>query len=202
MYWLLYAGFSLSSIQHFTSSSWRTCLGYTREEVLFWKQSLLQVPFLSKCFFSFFWLRACSLIFSLFLGYHVKLPFITQFEPIQVTLQTDEASEWPSFPFILWSYVLTPIVCLLIYWSHLLVWITAYLELLKYELKDRYIFYQLILTYKYIHADCCAKPGQRYSLWNKRWCHDQLWQDRGINIVSTINYISVPHNLFVCFWVG
>lgn len=33
--------------------------------------------------------RAC-LIFFYFIGFHWKFPFMTHFEPIQVTLQTDE----------------------------------------------------------------------------------------------------------------
>lgn len=33
---------------------------------------------------------------------------------------------------------------------------------------------------RHIYAVDYIKPGQRYSLWNKRWCYDQLWQNRGI----------------------
>uniref|UniRef100_A0A453I0Z9 Band 7 domain-containing protein n=4 Tax=Aegilops tauschii subsp. strangulata TaxID=200361 RepID=A0A453I0Z9_AEGTS len=51
--------------------------------------------FFPKCFFSLFCLSVSLLILSLLLGYHLKLPFITQFEPIQVTLQTDQVKGIP-----------------------------------------------------------------------------------------------------------
>ena len=40
----------------------------------------------SSCFPRTYEISACTL----FLGFHLKLPFITHYEPVQVTLQTDQ----------------------------------------------------------------------------------------------------------------
>lgn len=81
--------------------------------------------------------------FSLFYnsGFHLKLPLITQYEPVQVTLQTDQV----------------------IFWSNL--WRLRILSLHSFTLNFGIFF-----------------AGEGHSLWYKRGCHDQLWEDWGTTL--------------------
>lgn len=70
-------------------------LGHIGEEVPFWRQLQSQVlsPLLLTLHLTFS-LHTCTNaeIFLHFSGFHFKMPLITQYEPVQVTIQTDQVT--------------------------------------------------------------------------------------------------------------
>jgi hypothetical protein len=100
-----YADFTLSSIKHSPSSSWRTCWGILERGCSFENNHSSRYPFSCNVHYFLFFLNVSSLFFfTLPLGFHLKLPWLTHYEAIQVTLQTDQASEFCSLHFVLLSF--------------------------------------------------------------------------------------------------
>ena len=84
----------LGMVCPFCTKSQKAMLGFTGEEVPFKRRLQIQVRLWSfflwfsfgSCFPRTYEISPCTL----FLGFHLKLPFITHYEPVQVTLQTDQ----------------------------------------------------------------------------------------------------------------
>ena len=75
------------------TKSQKAMWGYIGEEVHFWKQlpsQVLNIQLFSSVYIS---AKVCLVFFILiFIGFHLKMPFLTQYEPVQVTLQTDQVT--------------------------------------------------------------------------------------------------------------